>query len=110
MTPLEVVNRRMQAYNSHHLEDFLATYADDVKVYTYPNTLLGDGKTHIKNLFEPLFKKQSVHVVIHHQIAKDAYVINHETVTYNDEEAETEYVSIYEIRHSLIQHVQFVRD
>ena len=107
-SPLEVVNARMAAYNGHDLEAFLATYAEDVEVYTYPDDSLGGGLDHMRSIFEPMFEEGSVQVTLHHQIAKDGYVINHETVT--DEGEETEYVSIYEVRDGLIESVRFVRD
>jgi hypothetical protein len=107
-TPLDVVNRRMDAYNRHDLGAFLGAYADDVEVYTYPDRSLGGGKDHMGSIFQPLFEQGVVQVEIHHQIAKDGYVVNHETVTDGDET--TEYVSIYEVRDGLIQSVRFVRD
>ncbi len=108
MSPLEIVNRRMEAYNNHKLTEFLANYADDIKIYDYPDNKIGSGKEHLKSIFEPMFEKKSVYVKIHNQIAKDRYVINHETVSYSDKD--TEYVSIYEVRNQLIQSVRFVRD
>ena len=107
-SPLTVVNLRMQAYNNHDLEAFLKTYSEEIEIFTYPDTSLGSGKKHMQNLFEPMFNEGSVSVEIHHQIAKDGYVINHETVTYGDDK--TEYVSIYEVRDGLITTVRFVRD
>ncbi len=107
-SPLETVNLRMQAYNDHDLDVFLSTYAEDVEIFTYPDRSLGKGKKRIKNLFEEMFQEASLRVDIHHQIAKDSYVINHETVVSGDET--TEYVSIYEVRKGRIQSVRFVRD
>ena len=108
LSPLAVVNLRMQAYNNHDLEAFLKTYSEEIEIFTYPDKSLGKGKKHIKNLFEPMFKEGSISVEIHHQIAKDGYVINHETVMSGNNE--TEYVSIYEVRDGLITSVRFVRD
>jgi len=108
MSPLEIVNRRMQAYNNHNIEDFMALYAEDFEVYTYPDVLLGKGKAHLRSLFEPMLNQKSLQVEIHHQIVKDSFVINHETVT--DGDSKTEYVSIYEVRNGLILSVRFVRD
>ena len=107
-TPLDVVNLRMSAYNQHNLDAFLETYSDEIEVFTYPDKLLGKGKNHIKKIFESMFEEGIVKVEIHHQIAKDSYVINHETVTYGD--SKTEYVSIYEVKNGLITSVRFVRD
>ena len=107
-SPLDVVNQRMSAYNSHDLTAFMALYSDDIEVFTYPDKSLGKGKKHLRSIFEPMFQDGVVQVEIHHQIAKDKYVVNHETVS-NGANA-TEYVSIYEVSDGLIQSVRFVRN
>ena len=107
-TPLEIVNRRMAAYNRHDLQAFLDLYDDGIEIFGYPDRSLGKGTEHIRRIFEPLFQEGVVQVEIHQQITKDSYVVNHETVNYGD--STTEYVSIYEVRGGLIQSVRFVRD
>ncbi len=107
-SPLEVVNARMDAYNSHDLERFLGNYAEEVTIFTYPDKSLGGGRDHLCSIFGPMFEKGETRVTIQHQIAKDSYVVNHESV--NTEGTKTEYVSIYEVRKGLIQSVRFVRD
>ncbi len=106
-SPLETVNLRMQAYNEHDLALLLSTYSEDVEIFTYPDRSLGKGKERLESLFEELFAG-SIRVELHHQIAKDSFVVNHETVISGEEE--TEYVSIYEVRGGLIRSVRFVRD
>ena len=107
-SPIEVVQARMQAYNGHDLASFLAVYADDVQIYTYPDTILTTGKTALRSIFEPMFDAGVAQVTIHSQIEKDSFVINHETVDYGNEVIE--YVSIYEVKDGLITSVRFVRD
>ena len=107
-TPLETVKERMDAYNRHDLTAFLQLYDDGVTIFTYPDKSLGKGKEHIRRIFEPMFQEGIVEVEIHHQIAIDSFVVNHETV--RDGDKQTEYVSIYEVRDGLIQSVRFVRD
>ena len=107
-SPIDIVNLRMRAYNDHDIDKFLSVYSDSVTIYTYPDKQLAKGKTHLKTIFEPMFKEKSVSVKIHHQIAIDSYVINHETVNYSGNK--TEYVSVYEVRNGLITSVRFVRD
>ncbi len=107
-SPLSVVNKRMAAYNQHDLTAFLATYAEDVQIYTYPDKHLTDGKAELQSIFEPMFNEAFVKVTIHHQIEKDSYVTNHETVEYPN--ATIDYVSIYKVVNSLITEVRFVRD
>lgn len=107
-SPLDVVNQRMHAYNQHDLKQFLATYHENVQIYTYPDTRLAEGKEHLQSIFEPMLKEGKVKVKIHHQMQKDSYVINHETVIYGT--AETEYVSVYKVENGLITEVRFIRD
>lgn len=107
-SPLEIVNQRMCYYNEHALEPFLALYAADVTVYTYPDIQLGQGVDHMRMLFADMFAAGSVQVRIETQLVSDSYVINEEYVSYG--ERETRYVSIYEVRNGKIQSVRFVRD
>lgn len=108
LSPSEIVNQRMTLYNQHKLEKFLSLYSPDIKIYTYPDKLLGQGLAHMRQLFEPMFREKSVQVKINHQIVSDSYVINEEIVTYGQEK--TRYVSIYETKAGMIQNVRFVRD
>ncbi|MFT4710073.1 MAG: hypothetical protein ACJAZ8_000729 [Planctomycetota bacterium] len=98
----------MSAYNRHDIDAFLDLYSDEVEVLSYPDKSLGQGKQHMRSIFAPMSEEGVGQVTIHHQIAKDSYVVNHETVTHGD--TTTEYVSIYEVRGGLIQSVCFVRD
>ena len=107
-SPLEIVNKRMEYYNLHNFEKFIKLYADDVKIYTYPNKLLGKGTGNITSIFEPKFAAKSIQVEIVSQMNNGNHVINHEIVTENG--IETKYVSIYEINDRLITSVRFVRD
>ena len=50
-TALEIVNKRMELYNQHNFEGFIKLYADDVKIYTYPDKLLGKGTGDITSIF-----------------------------------------------------------
>lgn len=108
-SPLSVVNSRMDAYNRHDLNSFLKNYAEDIQVFTYPNIPLGSqGKSHLKSIFEPMFKEAKVSVKVVHQIVQGRYVINHEIVSYGGNEKK--YVSIYEVENGLIKTVQFIRE
>jgi hypothetical protein len=106
-SPLEVVNARMSAHNSHNLKVFLGTYSDDIRIYRYPDRQVGKtGKKHLAKIFGPLFSKESVHTDIHHQIENGKYVVNHETVVRQGKIAV--YVSIYEVENGLIKSVRFI--
>ena len=98
----------MDLYNQHNFEDFIKLYADDVKIYTYPDKLLGTGTENITSIFKPKFASKSIQVKIVSQMNNGNHVINHEIVKEN--EIETKYISIYEIRNGLIASIRFVRD
>ncbi len=108
VTPLEIVNKRMDFYNQHNFVDFIKLYADDVKIYTYPDKLLGTGKENITSIFKPKFAAKSIQVEIAGQMSNGNHVINHEIVT--EDGVETKYVSIYEVKDGSIKSVRFVRD
>src|SRR6185312_11711188 len=43
-TPEMLAQQQLNAYNAHDLDAFLAPYADDVEIYTFPNKLDTKGK------------------------------------------------------------------
>jgi len=108
LTPLEVVNKRMSYFNEHNYDDFIKLYNTNVKVYTYPDNLMGTGSDRLGSIFKSDFESKSVAVKIVNQMNNGSYVINHELVT-NDGK-ETKYISIYEVEKGLITSVSFVRD
>jgi len=105
---LEIVNKRMEYYNQHNFDEFIKLYAPDIKVYTYPDKLLGDGVENIVSIFKPKFEAKSISVEIVSQIENGSHVINHEIV--KEESKVTKYVSIYQVEDGLIKSVRFVRD
>lgn len=108
VTPIEIVNKRMQFYNDHNFEEFIKLYAKDVRIYTYPEKLLNQGVENIASIFKPKFVKKLISVEIVSQMFNGTHVINHEIVTENGQQ--TKYISIYEVKNGEIQSVRFVRD
>ena len=108
LSAMQVVNKRMALYNAHDYNAFIQLYDTDVKVYTFPNRLMGTGSDRLGSIFKSDFEKKSVQVEIVNQMSNGNYVINHEIVTNSGKE--TKYVSIYEVEDGLIKSVTFVRD
>ena len=103
-----VVNARMDAYNTHDLDTFMAVYSPEIEIFTYPDLLLGRGLEHLRGLFEPLFKSGSCSVEIVSQLVMGEHVISDERVTID--EITKRYVSIYGVVGEAISTVRFVRD
>lgn len=108
LTPLEVVNKRMDFFNQHNYDEFIKLYNTNVTVYTYPDQLMGGGSDRLASIFKTDFQNKSVSVKIVNQMDNGSYVINHEIVTNNGKE--TKYISIYKVEKGLISSVSFVRD
>ncbi|WP_299107262.1 hypothetical protein [uncultured Tenacibaculum sp.] len=108
LSPLEVVNKRMNYFNKHNYEEFIKLYDKNVAVYTYPDKLMGKGSDRLSSIFKTDFENKSVSVKIENQMFNGPYVINHEIVTQNGKEQK--YISIYKVERGLISSVSFVRE
>src|SRR5690606_33830273 len=104
----EVVNLRMDAYNSHDISAFMALYADNITVYTYPDIALASGKAHLESIFAPMFAEGRIGVKILSQMENGNYVINEEVVNYAG--SNKKYVSICKVEEGFITEVRFVRE
>lgn len=51
LTPEQVVQIQLDAYNRRDIDAFLDTYADDVKMYNFPDKLTTSGKAEMKFSF-----------------------------------------------------------
>ncbi len=108
LTPLEVVNKRMDYYNNHNYDEFIKLYHTNVAIYTYPDKLLGEGADRLASIFKESFENKSISVNIVNQMDNGPYVINHEIVT--KEGKVTKYISIYKVEKGIIRSVSFVRE
>lgn len=108
LTPIEVVNKRMNYFNEHNYDEFIKLYNTNVEIYTYPDKLMGTGSDRLSFIFKSDFENKAVSVEVVNQMNNGPYVINHEIVT-NDGK-ETKYISIYKVEKGLISNVSFVRN
>ncbi|WP_298305504.1 nuclear transport factor 2 family protein [Flavobacterium sp.] len=105
--PEEIVQKQVEAYNSGKIEDFLSFYAEDVKIYTYPNKLETEGKSAMRESYTSFFKNaKKLHCTITKRIVTKNIVIDEEQIEYN----ETQFggVAIYEIENGKIIKVTFL--
>lgn len=103
---LDVVARRTAAYNDHDIEAFLATYDEHVRIYEYPDKLLGEGADRMRRIFGPQFVENDGLIVVHSQHALEHTVVSDETVTFY---GNTEHnIGIYTVRDGLIVEVRLI--
>ena len=107
-TPEALVQRQLNAYNFRNLEAFLETYADDVELYRYPDTLLGKGKEAMRKNYGRMFENTpNLHCEIVGRIVQGNILIDKERVQFGDQILEA--VAIYHIENGKIKKVVFIQ-
>lgn len=57
ITPEILAQKQLNGYNARDIEAFLEPYADDVEIYTFPNTLRMKGKDEMRKSYDTYFQK-----------------------------------------------------
>ncbi|MBT8267837.1 MAG: nuclear transport factor 2 family protein [Bacteroidia bacterium] len=103
-----IVQIQLEAYNKRDIDAFMATYADDIKLYNYPEELRTDGKTAMRQSYDEFFKRTpDLKAVIQKRIVLGNKVIDEEHVTINGQLYKA--VAIYEVEDGLIKKVTFIQ-
>ena len=107
-TPDAIVQKQLDAYNFQDIDMFMATYAEDVKLYNYPDELIIEGKTEMWEQYATLFENTpDLFAEIENRTIIGNKVIDKEKVTIN---GNTIYaVAIYEVENGLIKTVTFLK-
>lgn len=108
-TPVEVVERQLLAYNLRDIDAFLATYADEVKIYNHPDQLIMDGKEAMRKNYGGMFQQmEKLHCEIVNRIVMGNKVIDQESVRLGDGRY-IKAVAVYEVTGGAITKVWFIR-
>jgi hypothetical protein len=111
-SPVDVVQRQLDAYNRRDLEAFCATFAQCAAILelgaTVPSTAGGPAiRARYRTLFE---SSPALHSALVSRTALGRVVIDHEHVTGRNGSPDVfEVVVIYEVENDLIRRVHFVR-
>lgn len=109
ITPEILVQQQVNGYNARNIDAFLEPYAEDVEIYSFPNTLLSKGKESMRKTYEALFKKvPDLHCEIKQRIINRNTVIDKESVSGIKPGQKIEATAIYEIRDHKISKVYFL--
>jgi hypothetical protein len=103
-----IVQKNLDAYNARDIDAFMNDYADDVKLYAYPNTLQTEGKTAMRKSYNEWFQRTpDLRAFVKKRIVIGNKVIDEEQVTANGKIIEA--VAIYEIENGKIIKVTFIQ-
>ncbi|MFD9793582.1 nuclear transport factor 2 family protein [Streptomyces sp. NPDC059070] len=105
-TPHQVVARQLAAYNSHDIEAFCATYAEDAVVHRRDGSTL-NGRKALRDTYAELFAKGRCRAVVTGRLTQGDWVVDHEEAHGLSEEPVRVLVA-YRVRHGRIDRVDFL--
>ena len=110
MTPLEVVDAQLNAYNRKDIEGFMEYWDHDAEYYSHPGTLLARGREAILARHIERFKEPDLWGRLVSRAVIDDKVVDHEVVTRNFPEGRgtLEVVCIYEVKGEKIVKAWFI--
>lgn len=110
MTPAQLVQQQLDGYNQGDIELFLKPYADTVKLYNHPNTLIGQGKDQMRSIYTDLFERvPDLNCTLMNRMVLDDIVIDQEYVIMSKDQPASEVIAMYRIAWGKIVEVYFVR-
>ena len=106
-----LAQEQLDAYNNRDIEAFVLPYAEDVKVYNFPDQLLYEGKDEMYGLYGRMFSRTpDLHCKLVNRIVLGNTVIDQEEVTIRKEEPPMRAIAIYKIKDGKIAEVYFIRE
>ena len=108
MTPVDIVQRQLDAYNARDLERFVATYSDKIQIFRVPSAEpIVSNKRELAELYSSrVFSATSLRAEILNRIVLGNKVIDHERVS-GLRDRPFEAVAVYEVGNGLIERVWF---
>lgn len=105
LTPEDIVQRQLEAYNARDIEALLATYAADAQQFEHPGRLVASGHAQIRERMAVRFREPNLHAKLLQRAVMGNVVIDHEEVTRSFAEGpgKIELVAIYEVREGKIR-------
>ena len=110
MTPGEVAQHQLDAYNTQNLDRFCACYTEDVVVADYRGAESSVGLGALRARYGKLFAENPEnHVVLLGRMAVGNVVIDHEEVRRSRSAAPFYVIAIYTVSNGKIARAEFVR-
>jgi uncharacterized protein (TIGR02246 family) len=109
MTPVDIVQCQLDAYNTQNLEAFCACFADDCVLGELNGAVTQKGKPAIRERYRTLFTTYPKnHAALVNRVVVGNVVIDHEDITRSPSER-INAAAIYTVKDGLIARVDFVR-
>jgi hypothetical protein len=111
MSPEQVIQKQVEAYNSRDIDTFVACHHKEVKLYTFPETNpFAVGQHRIREIYADVFDMSpTLHTKILNRMSFGNTVIDHEIVTGRKGIGHLELIAIYQVEADQIISARFVR-
>lgn len=104
------VQTQLDAYNTGDLDLFLSAYADDVRIYNFPDELSGQGKERMREIYGKMFaERPDLQCRLVDRMVMGNRVLDHESVIFEAGTPPVEVIAVYLVEDGLIQEVRFMR-
>jgi hypothetical protein len=105
-----LAQEQLDAYNKRDIEAFLKPYSENVKVYTFPDQLLYEGKAKMREEYTAMFNQlPDLHCKLINRIVLNNKVIDHEEVVFMKSEPKLYAIAVYTITDGKISEVRFMQ-
>ena len=107
-SPEVTVDLQLEGYNKRDIDAFIATYADAIEIYNFPNQLLYKGKEQVREHYAAFFDATpGLHCEVKNRIVSGNKVIDEESLNINGRRISA--VAIYEVSNGKIVKVTFIQ-
>ncbi|NRB47601.1 MAG: amidohydrolase family protein [Saprospiraceae bacterium] len=108
-SPVDLAQRQLNAYNARDIEAFLEPYSEDVELYSFPDQLMGKGRSFMRSTYSKMFENTpDLHCELVNRIIQGNTVIDRERVTGFGAKP-LEATAIYKIKDGKIAKVYFIQ-
>lgn len=99
MTPADLIQAQLDAYNAHDVEALLATYAVDARQYEHPDRLLAQGEAALRERMTTRFAASRPSAELLSRMALGTTVIDHERIVNRTPQGAVvrELIAIYDV-------------
>ncbi|NHQ85028.1 SnoaL-like domain-containing protein [Iodobacter sp. HSC-16F04] len=109
LSPADVIQRQLDAYNAKDVDAWLATYAADAQQFALHGGLLAAGHAAIRSRVLIRFAEPDLHAELLQRTVMGPVVVDYERITRNFPEGKgtVEMLCVYEVADGLIQKASF---
>ncbi|WP_291119860.1 nuclear transport factor 2 family protein [Flavobacterium sp. UBA6135] len=105
-----LAQEQLDGYNKRDIEAFLQPYSENVKVYTFPDQLLYEGKAKMREEYTAMFNQlPDLYCKLVNRIVLNNKVIDHEEVVFMKSEPKLYAIAVYTITDGKISEVRFIQ-